>query len=629
MTDVPGIVEDDPPDQPESTYDELENLEPRVDVLRYFKGNSASPGVRKNKINVLSAAKRSFGVQAGRNGSKQLTNPMDIDREEEEVPERQGARHSLSADAGSRVIKKREGAVKSRPALKYGEAPPRKTWRKPVLTVQDIAAKPKSASFNSTRLALLCNPKGEFVKPLPSVALSARSGSKKHLSIEKSGKDALDSASADAAEHALMRLRLQIKDLETDASDKQSSLDEGPVTKPRPPKGRATHFPSSRSRSVQLSRNRSVKNTELIDAIPSICDPVIVVTESKPQPVDQTTQIYGAGSLPLEFSRRFGREGRRLQAKAEVHSKRVVPIIPGQAEGLMDLAGDIVTRVCSHLISLLSRSSEAARRHRDLLLQEEQMKATRAHKKLMHLPELLDIEDKEENSVVFATDGIVADAVNEVKNSHIISSKHDVKAPVVGKGGAVPLLNYTGNNVSIPTVADFVYKHKSVLVTKNTVKMAGKDKNDKKSFNKIDGDGIKKEKTASEDAFLNVIKQISCVPNHRSVEELCTVLLWLLAAGGSKTEDDVSDANGSIQSTPPFDQGKASDLLDAFTQYVSHAKECLLEVTKIQVRFVYIQPFTYCEDLVSNMVFLSPHFFFYLLLYARLIEALITKKIRD
>jgi hypothetical protein len=54
---------------------------------------------------------------------------------------------------------------------------------------------------------------------------------------------------------------------------------------------------------------------------------------------------------------------------------------------------------------------------------------------------------------------------------------------------------------------------------------------------------------------LNVIKQFSCVPNHRSIEELCTVLLWLLAAGGSKADDgDEGDAN-SIKSVFAFDEG--------------------------------------------------------------------------
>ena len=86
---------------------------------------------------------------------------------------------------------------------------------------------------------------------------------------------------------------------------------------------------------------------------------------------------------------------------------------------------------------------------------------------------------------------------------------------------------------------------------------------------------------------------MSCVPNHRPVEELCTVLLWLLASGsdgsssssGSKSdrEDDMTDANGTIKSVSAFDSNQTSIILEAFSQYAKHAKACLTEVTHIQV----------------------------------------------
>lgn len=177
--------------------------------------------------------------------------------------------------------------------------------RKSRLTVDDVISRPKSANFNNTRLALLCNPKGDYIKPL--------FNKKKDLPLE-----------VEAMEHALMRLRLQAKDLNIEVE----SVSVESVSKPKPPSpSRASHFPSSTSRSVQLSRNRSVKSAMLVEAIPATADPVLVPRIVKVPSADPA-QKYGAGSLPLEFSKHFGEKGRRSRAEAEEQSKRTGPPPP-------------------------------------------------------------------------------------------------------------------------------------------------------------------------------------------------------------------------------------------------------------------------------------------------------------
>ena len=444
------------------------------------------------------------------------------------------------------------------------------------LTVGDVAVRPKSLSFNNTRLALLCNPKGDYIKPLPSVT-STKTGTEKRLLYDNNGPEILEGSALEATEHALMRLRLEIKDLQLDIVKSHRASESVPF-KAKPPVGRASSFPTTRSRSSQLSKNRYAKDVELSEAVPTIVDPVIIIRPPKPIPIEIPIQVIG--SMPLEFSKKFGDFGRRTKAVADGQLKIKGPAPPGQAEDLMDITSEIVRKVCGNLIKLLSGSCEAARKHRDLLIHEQLTKNTKIQSNKL-FPFENDVVDEG-----FTRDKIVSDTVCKVEES--LRNR-------IGENDAIDGPQKYGNDINI----EFVYKKKTPVPENDNTNLDTnkiqkiQENNDAEGVPEDGGSNDKKKENFSEKSFLGLIKQMSCVPNHRPVEELCTVLLWLLASGsdgsssssGSKSdrEDDMTDANGTIKSVSAFDSNQTSIILEAFSQYAKHAKACLTEVTHIQV----------------------------------------------
>lgn len=220
------------------------------------------------------------------NESSNLVGSLDVIKEDKEEENFEYSillmRQSQSAD-GNAISRRKKVPIPEPPTY---------------LTVEDVASRPKSSSFNNTRLALLCNPKSDFIKSLPSVTYNSNI-----TSFNRSQNEfPVDNEALNATDHALMRLRLHNKDLALDTDAKPEVVVGNTQPRPKPPTTRATHFPSSRSKSIQMSRNRSAKAAVLFDSIPVSLDPCLIPRVVKPPTVGPPG--YGAGSLPLEFSKR-------------------------------------------------------------------------------------------------------------------------------------------------------------------------------------------------------------------------------------------------------------------------------------------------------------------------------------
>ena len=83
------------------------------------------------------------------------------------------------------------------------------------------------------------------------------------------------------------------------------------------------------------------------------------------------------------------------------------------------------------------------------------------------------------------------------------------------------------------------------------------------------------------------------VSYNRPVEELCTVLLWLLSSSDDDATDQHQQGSGSkaglrpattsssSKNHPSFDVEKAMAFTDAFAQFVKHTTACTKQITKV------------------------------------------------
>ena len=360
----------------------------------------------------------------------------------------------------------------------------------------------------------------------------------------------------------------------------------------------------------ELSMNKKAKSASMLSAVP-LPPPMRL---PPPRPIFGP-KAEGRDLVAAMFCKRVNAFAKQDRAKAVEASKKLRPPPPGHADDLMDIVGDLVSRTSDRMILLLSRSSTAARVHKHLLMEEErlQMAQTNAASATgrMALPRLLDMdEDDEEDG---GSKKMVADIVSAVNKSHAAasvgggSSGRSSHANIGegegegggGGGGGGPSERVSegatnrNHTLHMPRTTDFVYKRKDkhddtdghAPSIKQSPRIHGGNTTHTHTHAHVHAhahthvDAQKPEAdedTSSEVSFLQLVKLMSCVPNHRPVEELCTVLLWLLASGGS---DDSGGGDGS----PPIDVDRATSLTDAFAQFVRHTTACSRHITKVAV----------------------------------------------
>ena len=95
---------------------------------------------------------------------------------------------------------------------------------------------------------------------------------------------------------------------------------------------------------ISAIQKSQIKATLLQSFIPH-SQPVLIVPEIKKYDEEKFNIPKGNGSLALEFSRKFGDRGREARNLADEKAKVMKPAPPGQAEELMLIVDEMVTKV--------------------------------------------------------------------------------------------------------------------------------------------------------------------------------------------------------------------------------------------------------------------------------------------
>jgi len=251
-------------------------------------------------------------------------------------------------------------------------------------------------------------------------------------------------------------------------------------------------------------------------------------------PVSVSNEGDDVGSKPLQWSKQFGYHGRAAHRKRDLLSEknRNKPPPASQSEHLLDLIHKMLRRMCKKLFVIIAKSYKIADEHRNNVLNAN-----------LHTPRELDsmIEKSLHAALNYSQGSVQFDSKKLPKQkADLIDSGEDTANED----------DHSAANVNESQTLS-ISSHGSSKVSKS-----------KKS-------SIEESLSVLQDA----LKLLSCIPNHRPLDEMATIYLWLLYNRPHNSNDDITSSKRRSKSLSQF----TKSILSEFSELVSTTKTYLVE----------------------------------------------------
>eukprot|EP00597_Dinobryon_sp_UTEXLB2267_P010305 CAMPEP_0170098882 /NCGR_PEP_ID=MMETSP0020_2-20130122/693_1 /TAXON_ID=98059 /ORGANISM="Dinobryon sp., Strain UTEXLB2267" /LENGTH=882 /DNA_ID=CAMNT_0010321403 /DNA_START=779 /DNA_END=3428 /DNA_ORIENTATION=- len=285
---------------------------------------------------------------------------------------------------------------------------------------------------------------------------------------------------------------------------------------------------------VQMEKNK--KGSKIMAT--STFTPVSILRNSenvsdRQPPVNILNEDDDVGSKPLQWSKQFGYPGRAAHRKRDLQSEknRNKPPPASQSEHLLDLIHKMLRRLCKKLALIIAKSYRLADEHRADVLNSN-----------LHTPREFD------STIEKAVHGAISYSQGSVQ--------FDTKKPTKQKADLIDSGEDTANEDD----------HSAANVNESQTLSISSHGSSKVSKGK---------KSTSEDSLSilqDALKLLSCVPNHRPLEEMATIYLWMLY-NRPHSSNDTSSLKKRSKSLSQFTRS----ILSEFSEVVSSTKSYFVD----------------------------------------------------